>query len=576
MLIAIFLLTLHPRIFNGSGQLPPKTVPCLSENHSSLPNLAKANFSMSLPPRYASNSKRSPSILVTDVRNQRGHSAPFVRRLDNVSVDKVLSNTSDIPSARQRVTRPQNPQVRPVPRLYQGLPSRASKNSQRLVLIPDEDQQRLRTKETGGKALVNTDLEYGHHSVANVDQNDIDRYPRVTSYFIAEGYHLEKVADYLKKWHKARVRLYDEVLFADYLLPLQPGDGYQYRAQSSLGDNRRMERMIDISEQGDHHYEYFSSLDGSSNEHQSGMNDDEFDPSEPQDFSPRPSVTLESMAATSSESEDDVDAKKSAAKRDRKLQQYMSHAEIFVFSYGVIVFWNFSEEQEKSILADLTIGGRKNLAIRPRGDQDIETENLLFHYAATNDEKPHVFNDIITLTNNNHMIKLAMSHAAAQSTKLCGFEDRMQTNMHDVKNLPKILALTGRLGLNREQVLQFSGKLFKLRVDVNLSSNVLDTPEFFWTSEPSLYPLYAAIREYLEIDQRILVLNERCSVFLEFTSVLADTVAEFNMDRITIVMIILIVFSIFVSLTEIGERYLLLSGKSHKEVSETIVNYFTS
>src|SRR5206468_4286142 len=29
-------------------------------------------------------------------------------------------------------------------------------------------------------------------------------------------------------------------------------------------------------------------------------------------------------------------------------------AEMFIFSYGVVVFWNFSERQEKDVLADLT------------------------------------------------------------------------------------------------------------------------------------------------------------------------------------------------------------------------------
>lgn len=41
-----------------------------------------------------------------------------------------------------------------------------------------------------------------------------------------------------------------------------------------------------------------------------------------------------------------------------------------------------------------------------------------------------------------------------------------------------------------------------MRINVNLVSNVLDTPEIFW-SEPALEPLYRAIRGYLEISQRL-------------------------------------------------------------------------
>jgi uncharacterized Rmd1/YagE family protein len=52
------------------------------------------------------------------------------------------------------------------------------------------------------------------------------------------------------------------------------------------------------------------------------------------------------------------------------------------------------------------------------------------------------------------------------------------------------------------------GSLFELRMDVNLVSNVLDTPELFW-SEPELLVPYKAIRGYFEISQRASLLNKR-------------------------------------------------------------------
>lgn len=66
------------------------------------------------------------------------------------------------------------------------------------------------------------------------------------------------------------------------------------------------------------------------------------------------------------------------------------------------------------------------------------------------------------------MIKLAMSHAIAQSTKLCFFEQRMANQMVEAQHVPKSLALTGKLGMKREEVFKILGALFKSRVDVNL------------------------------------------------------------------------------------------------------------
>ena len=55
------------------------------------------------------------------------------------------------------------------------------------------------------------------------------------------------------------------------------------------------------------------------------------------------------------------------------------------------------------------------------------------------------------------------------------------------------------------------GRLFTLRRDVNLVSNVLDIPELFW-DEASLKALYDAVREYMEIGPRVQVLNEKIAV----------------------------------------------------------------
>lgn len=63
------------------------------------------------------------------------------------------------------------------------------------------------------------------------------------------------------------------------------------------------------------------------------------------------------------------------------------------------------------------------------------------------------------------------------------------------------------------------------------ASNVLDVPSFFWDSEPTLHPLYAAVREYLEIKPRIQVLNERCRVFLDLAEILSDSIADKKMTR---------------------------------------------
>ncbi|EKV13317.1 YagE family protein [Penicillium digitatum] len=238
-------------------------------------------------------------------------------------------------------------------------------------------------------------------------------------------------------------------------------------------------------------------------------------------------------------------------------------AEMFVFSYGVVVFWNFTERQEKDLLADLAFatssatGIPTPLATMPLDEEDFETEEFHFEYS-TEISRPRVYNDMITLRSGDHMIKLAISHGISQSTKLCFFEEVMARQMADAKDVPRRLAVTGQLGMKREEVFRILGRLFKSRVEVNLSSNMLDVPNFFWESEPTLYPLYIAVREYLEIKPRIQVLNERCRVFLDLAEILSDSIADSRTSHQTWIIIVLIIISIIVTISEVFLRFGLL------------------
>jgi uncharacterized Rmd1/YagE family protein len=89
---------------------------------------------------------------------------------------------------------------------------------------------------------------------------------------------------------------------------------------------------------------------------------------------------------------------------------------------------------------------------------------------------------------------LAISHAIAQSVKLSVFEDAMENTMTSSKFLPAELSRRGELGLTRREVVRMSGRLFRLRVGIMLGGTVLDTPDWFWESEPELHELYSAVR----------------------------------------------------------------------------------
>ncbi|KAH7086085.1 hypothetical protein BKA63DRAFT_432786 [Paraphoma chrysanthemicola] len=528
-------------------------------------------------------SKRGPTVLMTDTRDAPPRGAlqrtatgqrPAAKL---ISVDNILQYASDIPSQQRRGPpgqRPLNHTRTPSGRhpldpklsgrlIPAHMPTRSSKLSEKLVLLPetdaeeDEDEKGEFDEDEYEGPPTDEDLARRTAKGGPKDKSYAERLPkarrtdklsRVTAYCTAQAYKMKSTAEFVKNQHNARTKLYDDCLYTVYHLPLLPGsDGYRVRSSPALkspGGKTVLDEEIERNEQRDHHEGYFG------DEETYFVHGDDIHPDEQEAFhnlSPH---------------------RRDSTENNRIAPNAMQFGEMFVFSYGVAVFWNFTEKQEKDILADLTFSSTStgvSLATRPLTESDFETEEFHFEYNPEI-QRPRVYNDMITLKSGDHMIKLAMSHAIAQSTKLSLFEEGMSRTMLAAQYVPKRLALTGKLGMKRTDVVKMIGQLFTSRVDVNLSSNMLDTPNFFWDSEPTLHPLYTAVREYLEIKPRIQVLNERCQVFLDLGEILSDSISDKKMTRITWIIIILIVLSICVTCLEVLLRFAILSSRGKEGV----------
>ncbi|KAF2857675.1 DUF155-domain-containing protein [Piedraia hortae CBS 480.64] len=540
---------------------------------------------------------RGPSVLVTDAREswQKKAAAPNPANTSRLTVDSVLQYATDIPSAQRRGAPTMRPQLRarqpsgpvrgPTSRPASGpaattgaanLPARTSKTSEKLVLLPETAEE---TESDGDDSDADeergppTDETLNRRRQASANRrgkSTAERLPkslriadahlaRVTAYCTSQSHWLEATARFVKEQHGARTKLYDDCLYCVYQLPLLGGnDGYRVRsspAVRSAGGRSVLDEQIEANERREYREGWHEESDEYSVPNESGGESKESD----------------------TRREDLVREWKSRQTHQPAARDGRMVAEMFVFKYGVVVLWHFSLNQEKDILADLTfstiahvqpgarsraLATQRSLMRHPLEEDEFETEEFHFEYDASC-EKPRIFNDMITLRTSDHMIKLAMSHAIAQSTKLNYFEERMQRTMAEAQWVPKHLALQGKLGMSRKEVVALVGRLFEGRVDVNLSSNMLDTPTFLWDSEPMLHPLYAAVREYLEIKPRIQVLNERCRVFLDLAEMLSDSIADTKMTRITWIIIFLIVLSILVTVGESVLRFgMLASGKA--------------
>jgi uncharacterized Rmd1/YagE family protein len=405
-----------------------------------------------------------------------------------ISVDNVLQYASEIPSGQPRLPPGQNARsaaaaaaaaVRRatggLPNLVsrtgqQNMPSRTTKISEKLVLLPEADESTggsdeeesggvLKDDETGPPKDEELDILRKRGGLRGKSYAErlpkgqrTEKFARLTAYCTAQSYKMKSTSEFLRTKHDAKTKLYDDCLYSVYHVPVLPGvDGYRVRSRPILKTPGTGKTVLDLeierNERRDDHMgygEYPFDVHGGSNGGGSSHASD--DHGRDMDISPLSPV-------------------------NRLAPDAKNFAEMFVFSYGVVVFWNFTETQEKNILADLAFAENESgvsLVTRPLDQSDYETEEFHFEYS-TDIKRPRVFNDMITLLpRSDHMVKLTISHAIAQSTKLCFFEERMSETMLDAQHVPKRLALTGELNMTRTEIVKILGRLFKSRVDINL------------------------------------------------------------------------------------------------------------
>lgn len=192
-------------------------------------------------------------------------------------------------------------------------------------------------------------------------------------------------------------------------------------------------------------------------------------------------------------------------------QVSLADGEIWLFDYGIVVFWGVSEDQRQALLARL----------RPLlSDGAPETHQEDFYFALEA-EQHAIRQDTFHLSGNDPLTRLAVSHALAQSLQLDLFEQRAQQSILDTSDIPASLSRTGRVPFNRRAIARMRGQLFEAKSDIILHYGLLDTPEFFW-EYPEYEALYNLAVRYLDIRPRAELLSRKLETIHELLEMLAD------------------------------------------------------
>lgn len=218
--------------------------------------------------------------------------------------------------------------------------------------------------------------------------------------------------------------------------------------------------------------------------------------------------------------------------------------DIFFFNHGCFVSWGFNKAQEQKWVELTREYSRDSLPI-------IEVDQFCFRFGERISIDAHTrFKlDVITLNSDDAQVKLAISYGLAQSIKLEAFEAAIQEAVKKNSYLPEEIARRGAISLSRRSIFKRMGEIFLARSSINLNSEFLDAPEFFWRN-PNLEPFFIMTKKFLDIPSRVMALNQKLDVLQELFDILNSQVQHRHSSLLETIIILLILIEIFISVLQ--------------------------
>lgn len=228
--------------------------------------------------------------------------------------------------------------------------------------------------------------------------------------------------------------------------------------------------------------------------------------------------------------------------------------EVFVFDFGAIVFWGFPRGDESMLLRTIRSYVTKGAVV---GQEFESGEDDMAYVSSPAVNDVTIANDVLLLPEESPAKqRLSVSFAIAQSSVLAIFESRIDRKIVDYKYIPEHMATHGRIELTERRLGTMIGEVFVIRHDVNLHTEILDIPDFFWKDG-----------EKFEGDYKLVCVLYICSVITLLYFICFTILVQINISHLTsytsIIFIIHILF-IFVGFTILG------NGRTYRSAQQAV------
>lgn len=231
--------------------------------------------------------------------------------------------------------------------------------------------------------------------------------------------------------------------------------------------------------------------------------------------------------------DDVIHVQKEFGRKDKRI-------DIFYFPFGCTIIWGSEENDDLNIIKEV-----EEFEIEPVSENASDLTYYNYDESSSKSFIDEEKNEIV-LHNNLIFTKLSISHALAQSVKLQILERSVTRLLDQTTPIQKELAQNGTVSLSKREIAKQMGILFSERYSINMHSDILDVPEFFWR-RPSYEPLYLLTAECHDIKQRQTIMNHRLDMIHDLYSILSDELNARHSSRLEVIVIILIAIEVVIA-----------------------------
>ena len=280
-------------------------------------------------------------------------------------------------------------------------PQRTTRNAQKLKLLPDPEHGEEGPDEESGRDVYSQFTRIkdptARRDAARLGKADRARLPRVTAFCTASVLQMDDLMRYLKSRPKSRgaaPKRFDECIYTPYRY-LNSGDGRSTDPSSEphpLIQRRHSDSALEV-ENDPAPREQLIDIESSAGAHNA-------------------LTRIHDQSSMPVGTEHDNMHSHEAHQEPMDFDMEVHTPEVFLFNYGVVVIWGMTIQQEQRFLKEIAKFENEKLS-----KDDVQVENFNFYY--TKEYQARIYNDFITLrSKTNFMLKLAISHALAQSVKV--------------------------------------------------------------------------------------------------------------------------------------------------------------